>query len=143
LYLTFDDGPIPDVTEEILNILQSYDVKATFFCVGANVERYPSIFEKIKAGGHQTGNHTFHHLKGWKTPIESYLNDIDRCNQLVPSRLFRPPYGRGTKAQYNRLKNFEIIMWDVLSGDFDPSLRPEKCLQNVLKHTQNGSIIVF
>lgn len=143
LYLTFDDGPIPDVTEQILNILQTYQVKATFFCVGENAARYPEILERIKAQGHQTGNHTYHHLKGWKTPLKTYVDDVTRCHSHVPSRLFRPPHGRGTRAQYRKLKGYEIIMWDVLSGDFDPDLSPEKCLSHVLRHARNGSIIVF
>jgi len=144
LYLTFDDGPIPDVTPQVLNILKSFGVKATFFCVGENIRRHPEIFQRMIDEGHQAGNHTYHHLKGWKTPYEQYLNDVERCNQVASTPLFRPPYGRGTRKQYASLLNkSEIIMWDVMSGDFDLSLTPEKCLQNVVQHAENGSIIVF
>lgn len=143
LYLTFDDGPIPDVTEEILNILNLYNVKATFFCVGANVDQNPEIFQRIKSEGHQCGNHTYHHLKGWNTPSNVYIEDVLRCQKTVGSKLFRPPYGRATRAQYRLLGDFEVVMWDVLSGDFDTGRKPEKCLQSVLKHARNGSVIVF
>lgn len=144
LYLTFDDGPIPDVTPEVLNILKSYGVKATFFCVGDNVKKHPEIFQRIIDEGHQIGNHTFNHLKGWKTSKNDYLKNIELCNEFTKSNLFRPPYGRGTRSQYSELKNnYEIIMWDVMSGDFDLKLSPQQCLKNVIKHTENGSIIVF
>ena len=143
LYLTFDDGPIPDVTEQVLNILQKYRVKATFFCVGDNIRKYPQIFQKLKDEGHQIGNHTFHHLKGWNTDLQTYIEDVEECHNLVQSRLFRPPHGRATKAQYRKLQAYEVIMWDVLSGDFDPNLTPETCLKNVQRHARNGSIIVF
>jgi len=144
LYLTFDDGPIPDVTPEILNILKSFEIKATFFCVGDNVQKYPEIFQRIKSEGHQIGNHTHNHLKGWKTSKKEYLKNVELCNKFTNSKLFRPPYGRGTRAQYLDLKKeYKIIMWDVMSGDFDLSLSPQQCLKNVIKHTENGSIIVF
>jgi len=144
LYLTFDDGPIPDVTPEVLNILKSYGVKATFFCVGDNVKKHPEIFQRIIDEGHQIGNHTYNHLKGWKTSKNDYLKNIGLCNEFTKSKLFRPPYGRGTRSQYSELKNdYEIIMWDVMSGDFDLKLSPQRCLKNVIKHTENGSIIVF
>lgn len=144
LYLTFDDGPIPIVTPEILKILRKYNVKATFFCVGENISKYPAIFEQVLKDGHAVGNHTFHHLKGWKTSKEHYLADIAKCQAYTKSKLFRPPYGRGTRAQYNVLKErFEIIMWDVMSGDFDLTTSPQKCLKQTIKHARNGSIIVF
>ena len=144
LYLTFDDGPIPDVTPQILNILKSYGIKATFFCVGDNIQKHPEIFERIKTEGHQIGNHTYHHLKGWDTSKLAYLENVERCHQLTQSRLFRPPYARGTRAQYSELiKNYEIMMWDVMSGDFDPKMSPAQCLNNVINHAENGSIIVF
>lgn len=144
LYLTFDDGPIPDVTPSILKILKEHQIKATFFCVGENILKYPDIFKAILADGHAIGNHTHHHLKGWKTPLQAYLQDVDKCQELTKSALFRPPYARGTRAQYAEIrKSHDIIMWDVMSGDFDLTLSPEACLNNVLTHAQNGSIIVF
>lgn len=144
LYLTFDDGPIPNVTPSILKILKEHQIKATFFCVGENIQKYPDIFEAIVNDGHAIGNHTYHHLKGWKTPKEDYLQDVAHCQKLTKSNLFRPPYARGTRAQYKQLKkSYDIIMWDVMSGDFDLSITPQRCLENVLKHSESGSIIVF
>jgi len=143
LYLTFDDGPIPEITPFILDILQEFNVKGTFFCVGENVQKHPEIFQRILQEGHQVGNHTYNHLKGWDTPDEAYIHNIEQCQHLTQTNLFRPPYGRPKKSQLRRLPNYEVVMWDVLSGDFDLQLSPQKCLQNVLKHSQNGSIIVF
>jgi len=147
IYLTFDDGPIPIVTPFVLNILQQYNAKATFFCIGDNVNKHPDIFEQVKAGGHAIGNHTYNHLKGWKTLDEVYLRNTIIADELLHTNLFRPPYGRIKRSQIRMLQNarpnFKFIMWDVLSGDFDMSLQPEKCLQNVLKHTERGSIVVF
>ena len=144
LYLTFDDGPIPDVTPRILKILKEHKIKATFFCVGENIHKHPEIFKQILQDGHSVGNHTYHHLKGWNTSKKEYLLNVEKCQKLTKSKLFRPPYGRGTRAQYNELKEFyEIVMWDVMSGDFDLSISPQQCLNNVLKHSENGSIIVF
>lgn len=144
LYITFDDGPIPDVTPEVINILKKFEVKATFFCVGENITRYPELAQQLLDEGHKLGNHTFNHLKGWDHTYEEYLANIDKCQAYTHSNLFRPPYGRATKKQLKTLKkSYEVIMWDVLSGDFDLQLTPEQCLDNVLKHTQNGSIVVF
>jgi peptidoglycan/xylan/chitin deacetylase (PgdA/CDA1 family) len=147
IYLTFDDGPIPVVTPFVLKILKQYEAKATFFCIGDNIRKHPDIFEQVKAAGHAIGNHTFHHLKGWKTEYEIYIKDMQACQELTQSMLFRPPYGRIKKSQAKALQtlypNLKIIMWDVLSGDFDMSLEPGKCLKNVIKHTENGSIVVF
>jgi peptidoglycan/xylan/chitin deacetylase (PgdA/CDA1 family) len=144
LYLTFDDGPIPDVTPAILKILKRYEIKATFFCVGENIHKHPDIFKQILSDGHRVGNHTYHHLKGWKTNKEDYLNDVEQCHKLTKSNLFRPPYARGTRSQYSELKkSYEIVMWDVMSGDFDTSISPQECLNNVVNHSTNGSIIVF
>lgn len=144
LYLTFDDGPIPNVTPSILKILKEHKIKATFFCVGENIIKYPEIFDQIVEDGHVVGNHTYHHLKGWETPKDNYLLDIDKCQKLTKSNLFRPPYGRATRSQYSELKkSYKIVMWDIMSGDFDLSISPEKCLSNVLKYSRNGSIIVF
>ncbi|WP_033564405.1 polysaccharide deacetylase family protein [Sphingobacterium sp. SYP-B4668] len=143
LYLTFDDGPIPEITPFILDTLKEFNVKGTFFCVGENVQKYPDIFQRILEEGHQVGNHTYNHLKGWNTPDEIYIDNIERCQQLTQTSLFRPPYGRPKRSQLRQLQHYKVIMWDVLSGDFDLQLSPQKCLQNVLKHSQNGSIIVF
>ena len=144
IFLTFDDGPIPDVTPDIINTLKTYDIKATFFCVGENIKKHPDLFGRLLENGHRIGNHTYNHLNGWKTADRAYLENVARCQQLTQTSLFRPPYGRGKRSQYARLKpDYEIIMRDVLSGDFDTELTPEKCLDNVIKHTRNGSIIVF
>lgn len=144
LYLTFDDGPIPEITPWILDTLRDFNVKATFFCVGENIEKNPEIFERIVKNGHQVGNHTYNHLKGWNHSDEAYIMNVMKCHRLTKSYLFRPPYARAKKSQIALLKNqFEMIYWDVLSGDFDVGLSPQNCLKNVLKYTQNGSIIVF
>lgn len=147
LYLTFDDGPIPEVTPFVLNCLKKYHAKATFFCIGDNVRKHPAIYKMILDDGHSVGNHTFNHLNGWKTKTSDYLANIQLCNEYVDSRLFRPPYGRISsseiKAFKNRYPNNQIIMWDVLSGDFDTQITDEQCYQNVVKNSRAGSIIVF
>jgi peptidoglycan-N-acetylglucosamine deacetylase len=147
VYLTFDDGPIPNVTDFVLNTLKSFEIKATFFCIGDNITKHPEIFERLKNEGHAVGNHTFNHLKGWKTDNETYIANTLKCQELTQSNLFRPPYGRIKKSQASNLKsqisNLKIIMWDVLSGDFDENLTPEKCFKNVKNYTKNGSIVVF
>lgn len=144
VYITFDDGPDPEVTPLALDLLDKHHAKATFFCVGNNVERYPELFADLQARGHAVGNHTWQHLKGWNTPDFTYLRDVLRCDALIDTTLFRPPYGKIKKSQAKALKTrFSIVMWDVLSGDFDPSINPEKCIENVLNNTEAGSIIVF
>ncbi|MCX2479012.1 polysaccharide deacetylase family protein [Pedobacter sp. MC2016-15] len=147
IYLTFDDGPIPVVTDFVLNTLKSFNCKATFFCIGDNITKHPEIFERVKNEGHAIGNHTFNHLKGWKTADQQYIQNFQQCQQLTQSDLFRPPYGRIKKSQISSLKTINpalrIIMWDVLSGDFDLQLSPQKCYENVIRNTGNGSIIVF
>ena len=151
LYLTFDDGPHETATPFVLDELQKYNAKATFFCIGKNVVNHPSIYRRIKEEGHAVGNHTQHHLNGWKTKDEVYINDIIEASQYIGSRLFRPPYGRIRKFQANVLQRqdnppdrlFSVIMWDVLSGDFDINLSPQQCLQNVTQHAESGSLIVF
>ncbi len=193
IFLTFDDGPIPIVTPWVLKTLKSFNAKATFFCIGDNINKHPAIFLQLKADGHAIGNHTYNHLKGWATADELYIKNFNKCQNLTQTYLFRPPYGRIKRSQIfeiqkSKIKNEEsenlkvkskkskiknqntkndksqianpqsqirnpqseihnpqsqIIMWDVLSGDFDTALSPQKCLKNVLKHTQNGSIIVF
>lgn len=151
IHLTFDDGPIPEVTEWVLDTLATYDAKATFFCVGDNIRKHPAIFQRLLAEGHKAGNHTFNHLNGWNTPTQTYLENIHACAQYLPTEsanlskpLFRPPYGRIARAQWKALlPNYEIIMWDVLSGDFSPKILPKQCLSLSIKYTSPGSIIVF
>ncbi len=147
IYLTFDDGPIPDVTDFVLKTLNTYQAKATFFCIGENIKKHPDIFEKLVTDGHEIGNHTFNHLKGWKTADDTYFKNMVKCQQLTGTNLFRPPYGRIKKSQIRSLQKaypkIQIIMWDVLSGDFDPTLSPEKCYTNVVENCKNGSILVF
>ncbi|MES3019296.1 MAG: polysaccharide deacetylase family protein [Bacteroidota bacterium] len=147
VYLTFDDGPIPVVTPFVLNTLKNFNVHATFFCIGNNVSNHPEIYNEILSGGHTVGNHTFNHLKGWKTTDTEYMLNIEKCAGLVNSNLFRPPYGRIRTSQIRSLQalhpKMEIIMWDVLSGDFDPGISADRCVQNVFKNVKNGSIIVF
>ncbi len=147
IYLTFDDGPIPIVTPFVLNILKQYNAKATFFCIGDNVCKHPDIFEQVKNDGHAIGNHTFNHLKGWKTPDEIYLDNFLQTDKLLHTKLFRPPYGRIKRSQIKLLQEakpgLKIIMWSVLSADFDVNLAPEKCLDYVIKHTKPGSIVLF
>lgn len=144
IYLTFDDGPTPEITEWTLATLKSFNAKATFFCVGSNVVKYPEIFQQIISEGHAVGNHTHHHLNGWHTNNEDYLRNIKKCEKVVTSNLFRPPYGRIKKSQYELIKEeYQVIMWDVLSGDFDSKTTPEKCLSNVIDNTTEGAIIVF
>ncbi|KXK40217.1 MAG: polysaccharide deacetylase family protein [Saprospiraceae bacterium] len=144
VFLTFDDGPIPELTDWILDTLHSYDFKATFFCVGENVKKHPEIYQRILANGHAVGNHTYNHLKGWTTDTETYINNIKKCDEWVRTDLFRPPYGKLKPSQSSALKMTKsIIMWDVLSGDFDLSITKEKCLSNVMNNYSAGSIIVF
>jgi peptidoglycan/xylan/chitin deacetylase (PgdA/CDA1 family) len=147
IYLTFDDGPIPVVTDFVLNTLKNFGCKATFFCIGDNIRKHPDIFQQIKNDGHAIGNHTYNHLKGWKTADDTYIQNFQDCQELTGTSLFRPPYGRIKKSQIKALRSInpqlQIMMWDVLSGDFDTSLAPEKCFENVIRNTQNGSVIVF
>ena len=168
IYLTFDDGPIPEITPWVLNALKKYQAKATFFCIGDNIKKYPQVFQQILKENHSIGNHTFNHLNGWKTNPQMYLNNIEITekvfksetknkngnneihkqatnNQQLTTNLFRPPYGRIRSKQTRLLinKGYQILMWDVLSGDFDQNISDETCYQNVIKNVQNGSIVVF
>lgn len=145
VYLTFDDGPIPEITDWVLQQLADYDAKATFFCIGENVVNHPAVFERVLAAGHRIGNHTHNHLNGWKTPNKIYWQNIAECQEVLPpTTLFRPPYGRITFAQIKPLlAQYQIVMWDVLTGDFEKYLSPEHCLKKTLKHTRNGSIVVL
>lgn len=144
LYLTFDDGPIPDVTPWVLDQLETYNAKGTFFCVGDNVKRHDDIFQQILEQGHTVGNHTNNHLNGWGTDNIQYFHNVRTCARLVKSDLFRPPYGRLMPKQAQFLqRHYKIIMWDVLSGDFDPAISKDQCLSNVISKAKEGSIIVF
>lgn len=144
VYLTFDDGPTPLVTENVLDLLRQYQAKATFFCIGKNVEQHPDIYKHILQQGHSVGNHTQNHLKGWNTSNSTYFKNVQQCSKVVKSSLFRPPYGRIKRSQYQFLKQqYSIIMWDALSWDFEQKNTPKQCANNVLKNIQNGSIVVF
>ena len=150
IYLTFDDGPHESATPFVLEQLKEYGAKATFFCIGKNVVEQPLLYEQIVSAGHAVGNHTFNHLNGWKTPTDRYLQNIQDCadalapdNPKTAKHLFRPPYGRITRGQIQHLRDYRIIMWDVLSVDYDRSLPAERCLRNTLRAVRPGSIVVF
>ena len=165
VYLTFDDGPTPEITEWTLEQLKTYNAKATFFCIGNNIQKHPEIFNKIIQENHAIGNHTYNHLKGWETVNDIYIDNVNLCNLEIaerrtqnaeiknlnsefsnlPSNFFRPPYGKIKPSQSMILRKlgYKIIMWDVLSFDFDQTITQEKCLDNVLKNVKSGSIIVF
>ncbi len=144
MFLTFDDGPVPEVTPWVLDLLDEYNAKATFFCVGENIEKNPDIFEKVVNGGHAIGNHTYNHLSGWVTDRLPYFLNIRKCAQLVKSELFRPPYGKLRPSQVQFLqRHYKIVMWDVLSADFDADISGEQCAKNVLRSVKPGSIVVF
>lgn len=151
VYLTFDDGPTPEVTRWVLGQLKKYRAKATFFCIGENISEHPEIFKSLISEGHSVANHTFNHLNGWQNSDSNYLQNVELCENQISTlnsqnrNLFRPPYGKITNAQSRKLRKlgYKIIMWDVLSADFDTSISKEKCLQNVLENMQAGSIVVF
>ncbi len=143
IYLSFDDGPIPYLTMEILKILADYQAKATFFCVGENAKNYPELMDRIKDDGHLIGNHSYNHLSGWKTPVSNYIENVTKASNYIDSNLFRPPYGQINYQQIKHLKaKYKIIMWNILSGDFDKQLSNEQCLFNVLQ-SKPGDIVVF
>lgn len=145
IYLTFDDGPNDTATTYVLNELKRHNAFATFFCIGKNVESNADVYNRIINDGHTVGNHTQNHVNGWNVSCHEYLENITKAKEKIDSTLFRPPYGRVKRSQIKALKKmgFEIIMWDVLSGDFDLNLSNEECLKNVLQNAQSGSIIVF
>ena len=153
VYLTFDDGPIPEVTPWVLDELKKHNAKATFFCIGENVQRHPEIFRRILDEGHSVGNHTFNHLNGWKTEVSEYVENVLKCEEIFNSEfgiqnselLFRPPYGKIKSKQARALqqRGYKIIMWNLISYDYDTTLDKEKCLQNVLDNIEPGSIVVF
>jgi peptidoglycan-N-acetylglucosamine deacetylase len=147
IYLTFDDGPHPEITPWVLQQLHQHKAKASFFCIGNNVQTYHSVFEAIGNDGHATGNHTFNHMNGWSTEPSQYIADVEKAQTLIRSRLFRPPYGKIKQSQSAALLNMQpawtIYMWDVLSGDFDHTITAEQCLENVVNNIRPGSIVVF
>jgi len=155
LYLTFDDGPIPGPTEFVLDTLARYNARATFFCIGDNVRKHPAVYRQVVAGNHAIGNHTFNHLNGWKTPREGYVQNIQECQSVLMTEgkstvasegrlLFRPPYGRITRSQIRSLSAlYHIVMWDVLSVDYNKNLSAEACLRNTIGACRPGSIVVF
>lgn len=152
IYLTFDDGPTTNITEWVLETLDKYNAKATFFCIGKNIEKHPALFKKILHKGHAVGNHTNNHLNNWKTSKKTYLKDIVQCQETLDkfntktnTKLFRPPYGKIMPKTARKLhkRGYKIVMWDVLSGDFDQSISKGKCTENVLGNTTSGSVIVF
>lgn len=144
IYLTFDDGPIPEVTPWVLDTLQDYNANATFFCLGANAFKHSAILQRIRKEGHSIGNHTMHHLNGWKTSDEVYISDTAECNTILNATLFRPPYGRIKPSQLRKLRaRYTVVMWDVLCKDYDPSLTGDDCLNRIKRKTRNGSILVF
>jgi peptidoglycan-N-acetylglucosamine deacetylase len=151
LFLTFDDGPVPGPTDFVLEILKKYNCKSTFFCIGDNVRKHPNVFQRVVDNGHIIGNHTFNHLKGWSTPVEKYIQNVKQCEdefrsskvEFRSSKLFRPPYGRITRNQIRALNDYKIVMWDVLTVDYNKNLSAEACLRNSIRATRPGSIVVF
>lgn len=144
VYLTFDDGPTPGVTEWILETLRRYNAKATFFVLGKNAEKYPDLYQKILDEGHSVGNHTYSHQKGYLMPLERYLEDISLASYTVHSGLFRPPYARVTPSQLRAIaKQYKIVMWSVISRDYNRKISGERCLRGVLPHLKAGAIVLF
>lgn len=152
IYLTFDDGPVPGPTDFVLDTLKRYSLKGTFFCIGDNVEKYPHVFNRIIEEGHVVGNHTFNHLNGWQTEVDHYIANTNKCSTIMAEvlgqrntevKLFRPPYGRITRAQIKGLSSFKLIMWDVLTQDYDQRISQNACLKGSIGATRNGSITVF
>ena len=144
IYLTFDDGPIPEVTPKVLAVLDEYEVKATFFCVGENVQKYPDVYAQVLLRGHRTGNHTFNHIKGVLIPAEVYVDNVERTAQLIDSKLFRPPHGLITRSQRKALEtDYEIIMWDLITHDYNKSISPQTIIKTIKRKSRNGMIVVF
>ena len=144
VYLTFDDGPDPEVTPWVMEVLGEKGIKASFFCVGANIERYPSVFEQLKEQGHLVANHSYNHEKGWRTDASAYVKSVDQCERLIGNRIFRPPYGKITSTQIKLLKQrYTIVMWSLLSMDYDQKKDPNRLLSSLSKKVKAGDIIVF
>jgi len=144
IYLTFDDGPVPEVTPLVLDLLDKFNLKATFFCVGDNVQKYPELYKEILRRGHKTGNHTFNHLKGFNVSTNEYVANVEKASEYIESDLFRPPYGRIKRKQRKILElEYEIIMWDLLTFDYNHKLEKETIFRRVKRQSRNGSIVVF
>jgi len=144
IYITFDDGPVPEVTPLVLDLLDKYNIKATFFCVGDNVRKHPEVYAEVVRRGHKTGNHTFNHIKGFSFSEDEYVANVEKAAEYIDSELFRPPYGRIKRSQIKRLQSkYEIIMWDLITYDYDRKLSKESILRSVKHYSRNGSIIVF
>ncbi len=149
LYVTFDDGPVPEITDFVLETLAQYQAKATFFCVGENIQKHPEEYQSVLNHKHRTGNHTYNHLNGWKTDNTTYLKNISLCETVIQQtegkkKLFRPPYGKIKRSQIIQIRDeYEIVMWHILSGDFDPAFDAEQCLEKCIAHTTSGTIIIF
>jgi peptidoglycan/xylan/chitin deacetylase (PgdA/CDA1 family) len=144
IFLTFDDGPHPEITPKVLNILNHFNAKASFFCVGENIFKFPDVFKEIVRQNHVTGNHTYNHLNGWKTENGEYFDNIEKCGKFLNTGLFRPPYGKIKPSQISYLKRkHKIVMWSVLSYDFSNKISKERCFDIAVKNTVKGSIIVF
>lgn len=144
IYLTFDDGPHPEITEWVMDELEKHNAKATFFCVGDNVRKFPETFNNLLQRGHRIGNHTYNHLNGWATDNSTYLNNIEMCDEYTHSNLFRPPYGKIGLRQFRAVrKKYQIIYWSILSRDFEAGLDVEESLAYMMDHTTDGSIVLF
>lgn len=147
VFLTFDDGPIPEVTPWVLEELKKFNAKASFFCIGDNVRKHPEIFEKVRSQGHAIGNHTYNHLKGSQTSAKAYMDNVKEFEEVCPvqTHLFRPPYGKITNSQAQSIRQlgYTIVMWDIVAYDWEKTISPERCLANVTRHIQPGSVIVF
>ncbi|MBB3188501.1 polysaccharide deacetylase family protein [Microbacter margulisiae] len=144
VYLTFDDGPVPEITPVILKMLDEFQIKATFFCVGDNVRKHPEVFQQVIKQGHRVGNHTFNHIKGFSWSVEAYLENVEKAASLINSDLIRPPHGQLSQKLYRALnERYQVVMWDVITRDYNQALQPERILKNVKKYVRNGSIVVF
>ena len=144
VFLTFDDGPVPEVTPWVLDVLHKYNIKATFFCVGDNIRKHPDVYQEILNRGHLTGNHTFNHLQGWKTRTKNYIENVNKAESYIKTSLFRPPHGHIRFFQLKFLMSrYNVIMWDVVTRDYSKKVSKEQVVENVKKYTRNGSIIVF
>lgn len=144
IFLTFDDGPTPGITDQVLDLLKKYNAEATFFCLGKNASNHAGLFKRINLEGHAVGNHSMTHLNGWKVSSEIYLEDVEKCNDIFRSKLFRPPYGKIRRSQASGLlQNYRIIMWSVLTRDYDPKITKEECVELALSGLKPGYIIVF
>ncbi len=144
IYLTFDDGPHPEATPLVLELLKTYDAKATFFCIGENARAHPKLVQQILVSGHTIGNHSYSHPSGWTTKTKNYIADVDKCKEIIDSKLFRPPYGRLKPSQLNELvAKYKVIMWDIMCGDFEDQLTKEICLSNITDNAKAGSIILL